>query len=133
MIKTLDKAAMRLLRIQIDKDLEALSELHGIKLSLGNGSFNGANGRFELIVATKQEDGMELTKEAVNFKQHAQRYGLMPGDLGREFISGAGRRFILIGLNPGRPKFPIQAKCLDDNKTYKFTEMSVKVALAAQR
>lgn len=53
------------------------------------------------------------------FAQVAERYGLKPGDLGREF-SVRGERFRIIGIDPRRSKYPISAERISNSALYKF-------------
>ena len=131
-ITNLSTNAMRVLRNEIDADLKLLGNKFGVSLKLGNGKFNAQNGQFILVISTMQENGMVLSKEATAFQQLAHIYDLQPAQLGKIF-EHKGATYKLAGLIPNRPKFPFVALCLNDNKTYKFTETAIQHAFGVNK
>lgn len=55
---------------------------------------------------------------------YAPRFGLKVEDFGRTFPF-RGRKYQVIGINPGAPTYPIEAKRLPDGKTFRFPARAV--------
>lgn len=84
---------------------------------------NQMEGNFRVEFAVEGHDPNQI-----QWEQCAEMYGLKASDFGREFTSQR-KRFRITGVNLQAPKYPINAKCLDDGKSYKFPEGAVKMAL----
>jgi hypothetical protein len=82
-------------------------------------------------VSLPASDGTAFNLEKDMFAYLAERYGLVPSDFGREFITG-GERFRITGIDPKRPKYPVSAERLPDRRGFKFTAENVAMLLKAQ-
>lgn len=106
-------------------NLPELLEDMGLKLSVGNISYSGKDMTIKLNVALESYDA---GKE--QFERSCYRYGLKPEHYGAEFTSN-GKTFRLTGLNPRRPKYPISAVRVGDDKPFKFTKHVLTQVLAS--
>jgi hypothetical protein len=128
MIKTMDKASVKMLAEKAEEALEALAQEMGVTFKRGNGSYDYAAGTFSF----KGEFGVEGSGRS-KFERDVKylfKSGLTADDYEREFTS-KGKRFKIVGINLRAPKYPVQATCLDDGRSYKFPETSVRLALAS--
>lgn len=101
--------------------LEKVAAEYGVEVIVGGGSFD--SGTFKPKVIFSESDAA-----ANEWARSAGLLGLDPADFGRQFQL-RGRYFVITGLNLRAPKYPVQARCLDDERTYKFAEHTVKAAL----
>jgi len=85
---------------------------------------------FNVRVGIPEADGSLFEPGKALFGVMAESYGLSPGDLGRTFTM-RGETFRITGLNPNRPKYPIDVERLPDRRTYKFPADIVAVHLKA--
>jgi hypothetical protein len=83
---------------------------------------------FSLRVGIPEPDGTIFEPGKALFEVMAERYGLAPSDLGREFTV-RGETFRVTGLNPNRPKYPIDVERLPDRRGFKFPADLVAVHL----
>ena len=127
-ITTLDLTSMKQLRLELDQLLSDWGKKNNLVITTGKGKYALTSATFEVKLATKENDGTVVTEEVRNFRRSAHLYNLTPEDLGRLFTSN-GLHFHLSGLMPSRPKFPFLAKCVEDGKTYKFTEKAIEMHL----
>ena len=123
--KKFDREAVREARDDLQRAVVDFEGSHGVEVKIGNAKFTDNNMVFVLEVALKDADGTAISKEAEDFKFHACRLGFKASDLGREFVSWNGKRFVVQGLARKNRKYPILAKCLDDGRTYKMTSEQV--------
>ena len=63
-IKQFDKSNLQVLRVEMDKALQAISNKYGITIKAGNASFSGNECTFKVKLNTKGSDGTVITKEA---------------------------------------------------------------------
>jgi hypothetical protein len=129
MATALTKDTLKAIRSDIDAALAAVAQRHNIALKTGHCSFTETNATMRLDIATKDESGAVLTKEAVNFGMYAETYGMDPNWLGQTFTAN-GDEFRLSGLATTRQKFPVQAVRVRDGKPFKFMVGGVKAAFA---
>lgn len=82
----------------------------------------------------KGDNGVNMASpEALNWKRYHAVYDLPENGLGAKFTS-QGKEFVVTGLTPSRPKYPVNAVCVTDGKSYKFgTNVAgrIKAAVAA--
>jgi hypothetical protein len=121
MINQLDRETIVNLRKEMEAAMQVVAAKHGIVIKFGNCKFSPENASFKLDVATKAQNGSVITREATAFKQSAVYYGLKSEDLGKVFTFN-GKTFKLTGLLPKSRKYPFQATCLQDGKSYKLPE-----------
>lgn len=106
--------------------------------ALADGSFSTGARMQVALKATRYGSGsvsvtLEFTEAGVDraevdFKRAAHLVGLEPGDYGRIFQL-KGQDYAVVGLNLGRPKFPIDIKRVADGKLFKFTESGARAKL----
>ncbi|WP_152533393.1 MULTISPECIES: hypothetical protein [unclassified Labrenzia] len=78
------------------------------------------------------EDGSLFEPDREMFEILAPQYGLDPSDFGKEF-DDRGERFRVTGLEPRRPKYPVNAERLSDRRKYKFSSDIIGMLLAKSR
>lgn len=124
----MDKATLKKLRKEFDNsaDIKRIEEMLGVKIELGNGTFGNNNATFKLKVSDVEEDGTVITKEASDFMELAQFYGLDPNDLGASFTFN-GDVFTIVGLKTRFRKNRVLAE--KNGRTYRFSEEVVKLLL----
>ena len=104
-ITKFDKQTVKNLRKQFEEDLQQLGEKYGLKLTVGNASYQDSSVDFKVNLAIIREDGVVMTKEREDFQTYAHWYNLQPSDLDRTVTLAEGS-FKLIGLLPRR-KLPV--------------------------
>ena len=93
------------------KALDEIGEKHGVCAQLRKSSFSQLNLFAELEVSTWRSDGLLMTKEATDFLQRCEKYGLEQRDLGRAFRWQTGI-YLIVGLNTRR-KEPVICREID--------------------
>jgi len=107
--------------------LQEVAKQFGLTLTIKGGKFDPVTGTFAPKVEFAVEGADRNEWDAsVNllYSNHPTQW-LTKDDFGATFTSG-GKTYELVGINLRAPKFPINAKCLTDGKTYKLTEAGVK-------
>ena len=87
---------------------------------------------FGVRVGMPLSDGTIFNPERSMFEVMAESYGLTPEDFGRQFLAD-GELFRIVGINPRRPKYPINAERLPDRRSYKFTPENIAMYLSASK
>ena len=107
-----------------------IAKKHGLAVDDRGISDMGMHLGFEatLRVSIPLSDGRALDPQRMHFELFAATYGLSPADYGREFSSGRDR-FRIIGIETGRPKYPISAERIADRRRFKFTAEQVALML----
>jgi hypothetical protein len=123
-IDRFDRTNLGLLRSDLEAALAGVAKKYGVSLNLGAGRFSSDNVTFKLEGAVIRAEGV-VTKEAAAFKSYAEIWGLEPGDLGKTFVQGR-KTFQIVGAKPSSHKYPILAKELGTNKSYKFTVADIR-------
>lgn len=116
-MKTITLAGIETIRSELDALLAKYNKenAHGLIVSLGNGSYTDKSVTFKTTAAVKMEgipDGVDLTKQALDFLKYAKLLGLKESDLGRKF-NVKGVEFMLCGYKPRSSKLPFVAKKTD--------------------
>ena len=128
-MNTIDKEALRLLRTELNKAVEAVAKAHGVKLEFGSGTYGEDRkwGKLTLEIRTIGENGVVETRERAAFKVNAELLGLKAEDLDKE-IMHSGRIYKIVGANPKSYRFPIIVADTS-GKTYKMSVDFVKFGL----
>jgi len=115
----IDRALLKTLRVDIDAALAAVGEQHGVQLHAGNASFerDGSNGSFKLTISTISDSGFVETAEAAAFRSISYQFNMTPEDLGEEFSTPAGDKFVLMGARPRSKKATLLATKVDGAKS----------------
>jgi hypothetical protein len=130
-IDSFDRTNLRLLSDDIKTALTAVAANYGITLQYKGARFSPDNVIIKIEGSTIGSGGVVNTRERDNFKLYASMYGLKETDLDKE-ISYAGKKYVIIGLNTRRSKYPIVAKRVADGKTILLTCEMVKSSLLRQ-
>jgi hypothetical protein len=123
----LDKQTVTRIAAEAQIALNAVAEKYELTVKVGGGSYDPEAGTFKPRVEFVSEDA-----GAVKFLRYASLFGLEPTDFGKR-ITLKNRTFSITGINPRRPKFPIDIEEVSTGKVMKATESSVKAALAVEK
>lgn len=110
---------------KVHKDMLAacrkVAEAHGLVVE--DGGVQEMDLRFAFAFTIRagipDADGALFEPGKALFGLMAETYGLSPDDLGRAFTM-RGETFRITGLNPNRPKYPIDVERLPDRRLYKL-------------
>ena len=124
------------LRARLHKEMiaacRAVAEAHGLVVE--DGGVEETDPRFgfafNLRVGLPEADGTLFEPGRALFAVMAESYGLAPSDLGRAFTA-RGETFRITGLNPNRPRYPVDAERLPDRRGFKFAADTVAMHLKA--
>ena len=110
-IKQFDKSNLQVLRMEMYKALQAISNKYGITVKAGNASYSGNECTFKVKLNTKGSDGTVITKEAKSWDLYANMAngpldGLSHLSVGDK-ITIQGSPYILTGFNTRARKAPI--------------------------
>lgn len=120
-IQDIDKEAAKAITAATRAALEKVAEEFGLTVQVGGGVYDPVEGIVKpKVVYALADSGQRI------FARYASLYGLTEADYGRQFMH-KGETYLLVGINPAAPRFPIQGKRVRDGRVYKFPE-----ALAAR-
>ena len=108
-IKQFDKSNLQVLRVEMDKALQAISNKYGITIKAGNASYSGNECTFKVKCNTKATDGTVITKEAMDWDRHKGFHGMDHLSVG-DNITIQGTTYILSGFNTRARKAPVNFK-----------------------
>jgi len=118
-VNSLDRASVRQINSEIESALKAVAEKYGVAIKVGNSRFSNNNCTTKIEIATVAESGEVLTKEAVDFNRYASSMFQITKKLGDTFEFRYDT-YEIVGLKPRSSKYPVLAKNLSNNKTFKF-------------
>lgn len=118
-VNSLDRASVRQINSEIESALKAVAEKYGVAIKVGNSRFSNNNCTTKIEIATIAESGEVLTKEAVDFNRYASSMFQITKKLGDTFEFRYDT-YEIVGLKPRSSKYPVLAKNLSNNKTFKF-------------
>lgn len=127
-IKNIDRQTCRLLSQAIEKALQPIADEHGISIKMGRGTYGDMNATLKIEIAVKGEGGEVISKDAEALKRYQGM--VFGGDVLNKVVTLNGEQVKIIGYKPRSSKYPVLGTRLKDGKTYKYTEQSVKRALA---
>lgn len=116
-VEQFNRASVKNLRAEMQKDLNQLAKKWGIDIHCGNASFNSTSINIK-VQASIIQDGQVLTPEANAFNIYAPLNGLSGYKLGDKVIIN-GTTYTLSGWNRKAPKYPVQIS--NGGKNYKAT------------
>tara|TARA_R110000851_G_scaffold2716_2_gene10997 strand:+ start:260 stop:706 length:447 start_codon:yes stop_codon:yes gene_type:complete len=127
MYTTFTKAGLKTIRASLNKAFREVEEAHGIKLNIGNISYEDTTFRTTLKASIVNEDGTVEDEQRKDFKKYATMFDLNPEWLDKEIVL-SGRTFTITGLNRKASKnnIRIQAEngdvhiCPSKNLTHYF-------------
>lgn len=127
-ISSFSPAVCRDVQARVQAALAPLAKELGLQITAKAGSYSAEAYTFKVECATISSDGKAQTKEALDFKAYAFRYGLSPEDLWTTFERG-GETYTIVGCKPRSRKYPIL--CRTGEKTYKLPADTVKLHVEA--
>ena len=127
MYTTFTKSGLKTIRASLNKAFREVEEAHGIKLNIGNISFDDTTFRTKLEASIVNEKGIVEDRERTDFTKYATMFDLNPEWLDKEIVLN-GRTFTITGLNTKASKnnIRIQAEngdvhiCPSKNLTHYF-------------
>ena len=118
-IKEFNKSNLPSFRDQFQKAIASLEKETGVKIDLGNISFNNTQFTTKLTVTAVGASG---DTDKIKFEADAKRmYGIKPEDYGRKFSSHTGTHK-LVGLKPTSYKYPLIGEDVKTGKRFKFPQ-----------
>lgn len=108
-MKTIDRAAIRILNDEILAAAQAIAAKHGLEVKPGRAKYGMTNGSCTVEFATVSEDGVVQTKEADAYAQLCELFGLKFEWLNTEVMI-SGRPMTIVGLKSRSSKRPILVK-----------------------
>ena len=124
-ITTFDKNSIDLIRAEVNKRLQSMSEEYGIDLHCGHCSYSSDEMNFKLDV---KKTGVDLEK--TKFQRNCFLYNLKSTDYHRNFIY-ENESYVIIGISTSSKKYPIKVK-RSDGRGYKFTASLVSKCLSTK-
>ena len=130
------KGNLKVIRVAIDTALREVEEAHGIKLNMGNISFDETTFRTKLEASIVNEKGIVEDRQRTDFTKYATMYDLNPEWLDKEIVLGDDT-FTVTGLNTKASKNVVRIEkdngqiygCPSKNLiTYFSNNIRVKVA-----
>lgn len=93
---------------------------HGIKLYLNGGTVGDLRTTLKLVaeIVKTDESGNHITEESEHYEAYCEQFGLKKEWLFKVMITG-NESYKIMGLKPGRPKYPLIVKRLSDGKRFK--------------
>ena len=123
------KQDVRTLRGYLQEAIDGLG-VGDTTFTVGSASFDSleGHGTFKVGFASKTSSGVVETPERLAFIKYASSYGLTPENIDDTFVSN-GAVYKITGIKTRRPKYPISAVRVSDNRNFKFTEFQVQRGL----
>jgi len=123
--KTVEFSKEGLKRSGFDDDVKAalqpICDAYGVEVELRGGIIDRPVAYTMKVHFTKADPAAERTA----FERWCRSFGVMPEQYGHRFTNG-GVEFELIGFEPGRPKFTLKGRRVQDGKVLLFTRASAK-------
>jgi hypothetical protein len=130
-ITSFSAAACRNVSARIEDALAPLAKELGIVITTKGGSYSPEAYVLKVECATVSEDGQVQSKEALDFKAYAFRYGLDADDLNTTFKRG-GETYTIVGCKPRSRKYPILCRA-ENGKVYKLPADTVALHVKAAK
>lgn len=132
-LPTLTPSFCATLQKQILEACRNIASEHGLVVDdRGLQDINPLSGfEFGVRVGIALSDGEIFNPDKAMFETLAEHYGLDPDDFGREFSTGT-ETFRITGIEPRRPKYPVSAERLSDQRPFKFTAKNAGLYLKAK-
>jgi hypothetical protein len=108
---------------KVQAALKTLGDELGVKFTTTGGQYGTGSGMIRLSVEV-QDTGAGVSAAEAEFKRYAAHYGMQPDWFGKTFFH-QGTQYRITGINPGAPKFPVNAERTHDGKSFKMTRYMV--------
>ena len=112
------KNELKSFRTDFTVAVSALEKRFGVKIELGNISYNQTSFTTRLTCTNLAENG-EKAGNAEMFNMYKTLYGLK-ANLGDSYKDYKGLTYTIMDINPRRTKYPLVVKC-SDGKRYKVS------------
>jgi hypothetical protein len=132
MITKITPQVCDLLRTEMVAAVAAIAAKHGISITPGRGTYSASNFTMKVEFAVKTEDGLTLSREATAYQQMCRYDGLLPEDLGREFVYG-GRPIKIVGYMTKARRSPYLFQEVRTGKRFRAEAEGLVAALNAAR
>jgi len=119
-IKKIDRAACKVLRDQLNHELEQVGQKLGIEIHAGNASFDASSVTFKVECVLSGVDRAHETFDRDCYLFH------LPTSAWRAKFEFQGKQWILVGLKTRSPKYPILAEKVGESGSYKLPERAVE-------
>lgn len=117
------KETIETIRGRMDETMTAIAKEFGFEFKPKNCTYNEELIHYHADLFAPDPSG--LGRAQILFERWCEDYGLQADDFGKQFTS-QGEKFTITGLNPTRPKYPINAKRASDGRGFKFPEEIIK-------
>jgi hypothetical protein len=126
----MDKKLATLIQAEATAALTAIAAKHGMTVRAHGGSLAEVSAilKFEFKTADK---AVLVDAERTTFERHADLFGLLPTDYGREFTAN-GKAYTVTGFDLKRRKYPILVTEKATGKRSCFTDLIVPRIVAAR-
>lgn len=122
----LDKFDFNGFRKDVEDALTEVAKKYDVNIKAAGIRYDAVSFDMTLKVAERVEGDEDGGQAKWNY--YCYRYGLEPGDYGKEVVVD-GERLKITGLQPSRQKYPIVVKRIRDNREMVYTLSSIKEAL----
>jgi hypothetical protein len=113
------------IRGEIEKSLEKIAEKYNINMKAGKIKYD--TNKFDVCLSCTKKEVNGKSFEQSEFEKYCHFFNLNKNDYMKEVKNPiSGKTFIITGFALTSKKYPILAKCKEDNKTYKLPESIVK-------
>lgn len=107
MATTITRDLLKVLRTEIDAALAGIAAKHDVSLKMGNATFTDTNATLKVVLATKGDGGVVITKEMATLKAYMSVLGVTEEMLTKPF-SYSGKMFVLAGYKSRNNRFVIK-------------------------
>lgn len=116
---------------EMEAALKPVAEKYGIIIRPGNGRFDGITFTLKVSCQVLDQNGASKAKSIENqesrrcFEMFAPGAGIQDDALDKEFVF-KGNPYRIEGWNPNAPTYPVLARNMATNKTYRFPVDTIK-------
>ncbi len=125
-LKSLDRSNIKVIRDAMQKALDRVEEMYGVKVSVGNIRFDNLSFTAKINAHITDPENAKSFEEN-QFSQYAFMFGFKPEDFNKEVTFGYGKRGTLVGFKPTSRKYPVLVRT-KDGKTYRCPTSAVTMA-----
>lgn len=131
MFNQFNRAGHRMLAAEVQSELQALAQRHGLDIAAAGGQYGDTEFIIKIRVTSGDTSAVEAKKRAEIDRDGRWIGGLKGDDYGAIFTSN-GERFRFTGVNPSRPKFPISGERVRDGRSFKFGQHIAQQIIAVR-
>lgn len=127
-INTIDRVTLHSLSVKALTAVKPIFDELGLSVKLGGGTYGRENGTIKLEIAVIGDNGIAQSPDRTAYTLYYKLFDLQPEWLDQSFTS-QGKTYIVRGLKPNAPKYPVLCEEGVTHKTYKFPAETVIRAL----